>query len=273
MENISYYQNTFFLYDKEIPFKEGMTLYPVYMDKYLEINYALGCLKIDKEEEIEKVDVAKQVFILQMTNLQFLVEAMREVDQNGLPTEMAEIRMSQFRFLFQLCLHIDVKGYSFEYDQLGKPYITLNHEQTITSVEFDILRSLLCYQHIPDFDDAYVSPEMKRQIKMRSEIDSSKFEMPTLEKRIASYCSHFHCNKNDVFKMTVREFVLNEEMSNSINEYHLLRGAELGGMVQFKKPIQHYLYREKKDKNSDFVMDFDAFKDTLGKGGLVGIKE
>ena len=273
MEDLYYYKELF-LHELEIPIqnRKDLILHPVYMKDYNDLMFALGIMQIEKEQFANTQNVVENMQIIQMSNLEYAINLMNKTDVNGEKTEEARIKTMQFEIVFLLCLHIPIKRLAYSLDENGKVQILINDTIVISSKEYDLIKKLVCFQHLINFDDEYVSPDMRKEMEERRKLDTSRYEMPTLEQRISAYCCNFKCGKKDVLSLTVREFTVNEEMYSSIEEYKSLRSAELGGMVKFEKPIEHYLYRLKKEKTDGFLIPFEQFKDKMGQSGGVSFQ-
>jgi hypothetical protein len=38
----------------------------------------------------------------------------------------------------------------------------------ITDNDYDILRKVVCYQNMPDYDDEYIDPELKAELELKA---------------------------------------------------------------------------------------------------------
>ena len=148
----------------------------------------------------------------------------------------------------------------------------LNHKIILSHTQFDELRRLICYQNIPDFDDAYVSKNLRDEMRKVNALRGKMNSAPTFEERVTAFCSHLCVSRKDIAELTVREFIMHESMYQDIEQYRMLKQAELGGMIEFKKPIEHYLFKVKRSKTDGYLVDYDGFSDNLKKTGSISVK-
>ena len=269
--NINFLRDHYWTYDKPYPYNDNITVYPVFMQDYHELMWALECLQIDKMEFANSMDVMRNVAIIQMTNLNYLFDIISETDSDGNRTELADVRLSQFVTFLKICLHIDPIDIQQINDDTGKISIVIVVEDInkklkiipFTYADFDNLRKICVHQHIPDYDDTQLSPEIKQEIARTRALQQKNYEIATLEMRLSAYSSHYKCNKKDIFNLSVREFLINEDMYDRMLNYQIYRTAESSGMVEFKEPIEHYLYRFKKKHILDMFMSLDEMEDKV----------
>ena len=90
LEDVEYFRDKYYTYDLPIPFKEGLTMYPVYVKDYNEFLSCSACLTLNKNDTPEGI---------RMTNIDYLVSKMKDKE---------EVPLWSLRFtkILELCLHI-----------------------------------------------------------------------------------------------------------------------------------------------------------------------
>ena len=269
--NIEFLKETAFLWGEPVPF-EDFVLSPVKLKDYIEFMYAVDVLQIIKEDFAATQDVMYNVRVVQMSNLEFLCSQMQERDERGRYTQNASMRADQLRVVFKLSLGLDVREIRYMFDANKKQFIVLDGKHMIDHLQFDELRRLICYQNLPDYDDAYVSKHLRDEMKRVNALRSKVGSFPTFEERVTAFCSHLGVNRSAIAELTVREFIMHESMYQDIEQYRMLKQAELGGMVEFKKSIEHYLFKPKRSKTDGYLVDYDGFTDNMKKTGAMSVK-
>ena len=73
----------------------------------------------------------------------------------------------------------------------------------ITDDDFDLLRKVVCYYNMPDYDDDYIDPELKAELELAAKLENPNNVQPTLEKQetclIASTAYTYETIKNICF--------------------------------------------------------------------------
>jgi hypothetical protein len=273
MINVDFLKSTNFIWNDPVEYNQDFVLYPVPIRAYINLIYALDALQIIKEDYAMTQDVMYNVKVIRMSNLELLISQMNEEDSIGQSTPLAEQRKEQFRLIFELCFHIEINEYEYAWDMDKQLFIVINSTIFLSSKDFDCLRSIVCHQHIPDFSDEYISKDVRDEIRKTNEVRSAKVSMPSLEDRITSYCVQVNKTRKDLSEVSVREFLMHELMYQSIESYKIHRQAELGGMVEFKTPIEHYLFKKKKSTTDGYLTNFDDFQSKVNQGSEAMVKK
>lgn len=267
--NVEILKATNFVWNDPVQYNEYITIYPVSIKEYRYLMFALDSLQIIKEDYANTQDVMYNIKVVQMSNLEFLVSQMSSKED----ADLASVRFEQFRLVFYLCFHIELEKYEYFFDENQKIVLLINDLFFLKHSEFDDLRNLICYQHIPDYNDAYVSKDMRDEIRKTEELHKSKSGYPSFEERVTSYCVHVNRTRQDLSDISIREFLVHEAMYQSIEDYKIYKQADMSGMVEFKKPIEHYLFRKKKSQTEGYLIDLDSFKSQINQNEPVAVKK
>ena len=133
----------------------------------------------------------------------------------------------------------------------------------ITDDDFDLLRKVVCYYNMPDYDDEYIDPELKAELELAAKLENPNNVTPTLEKQetclVASTAYTYETIKN----ISLRHLVMLLRTVDAKIHYQVYRNAEASGMVRFKGEIQHWIYSSDKKSKLDKVQSFDSLKEKL----------
>lgn len=233
MIDVEYLKQQYFTFDDPVPFKT-FTIYPVMLRQYYDFMHCHDILDIDKNS----IPDAK---IIQMTYLEFLLKLVGE-------SESTQYKLSS---ILEICLGLDLSKDVVKIIDGKELYI---NDILINSKDFDDIRKIILYQNIVDYDDSYVDPDIKKLQDRYNNLVSKKsgnVEMPTLEDLIICMISELGYQINYVQMLTYRKFCLLMKKIEDKIDYKIFKTAEMGGMVTFKEPIEHWIYKKKKNKFSN----------------------
>lgn len=229
MLDIQYLKQQYFTFDKPIPFK-SFYIYPVMLEKYYDFMYSHDILDIDKNSIPDKK-------IVKMTYLEFLINILQE-------SEAVQIKLSN---ILNICLKIDLDSVEVK---IKDNQLIINGE-TIDGKDFDVLRKIILYQNIPSYDDRYVDPEIKKLQERHDNIVNKgmdDIQPPTLEDLMIALIAELGYTIEYVTQLSWRKFSLLLKSVEDKIDYKIKKAAEMGGMVTFKEPIEHWIYKKKKDR-------------------------
>ena len=243
----------YFSTDEPVPYelKCGIEIliYPVKVKDWGKFNSSLGVLTIDKNEinEIEFIRISYLDFIIRL-----LCEDIKWFERLG--------------NVIKYSLHEDLISVE---EHNGKNVLTiLNNDATIkgfiTSKEFDEIKRIILFQNIYDYDDVELSPDIKKIIKDYQDLTSANSTPATLENKMCLIGNESGLTKKEIVDMTYREFSIRFDILIDKIEYQLCKSAELNG-TKFKAKTEHFIFKKKKDKLSQFFVDSDALADVIGE--------
>lgn len=257
MVDIDYLKSVYFTFDLPVPYnlKCGKTIEvkPISLLDSMVFISSCGILQIDK-------NASSNVDIIQMPYLKFL--ATEAVNKNP---EMAQ----QFVNICILCL--DFKKPFFNETEKGKINLCNLGENNqpdlvITAKEFDDIKKIILYQNLPNYDDEYVNPDLKKNMEEMNKIRSAQYVPPSLERRIAIISAHTGIPKSEQCKMSMRAHsMLYDEVRGEV-EYSAMKAiACFGG----KGEEVQWINQKKKGKFDDYITTKEEYNKSMGGDGNV----
>lgn len=248
--------NRFSAIDEPVPYK-GLSIYPIKVREYYNfgVSYDILC--------IEKNDIP-DIEIIQMSYLEFLYKKMFQdetiIDKKENLTA-AMFNMSKFYTVLSLCLKVDFKDIECV-EVEHKPKVIISGIE-FDSKEFDEIRKIILHQNIHDYCDDYIDPDMRKAIDEYYSIKNRDLVMPELEDEMASLTAMTGVCKKDILDMTYREYKKVFHAALDRMDYQMAKTAELSGNVKFDKPIDHWVYKRKKNRYEDAFTSADGVKNKV----------
>lgn len=254
--NLEYITANYFAFDLPVPYqlKCGVTINikPVLLTDSLIFNTSCGILQIDKNQ-------SSDVEVIQMSYLHFLIA---KVCKDKATTQQ----------LVNICLLcLGMKSPFFIENEKGKLLlcdldIDGNPAYTITAKEFDEIRKIILYQNLPNYDDEYINPDLKRNMEEIDRLKNQQFSLPNLERRIAIISSHSGITKEEQLRMTLRSHtMLFEEVRGEVEFMALKAIASFSGKGE---EIQ-WIYRKQKGKFDDYITTKEQYNQSMGGNGSI----
>lgn len=249
-----------------IPYKEW-NVYPITVQNSIHWKQNFNVLTVEKNN-INSIDV------IQMSYLKFLVVLGMEDD---------EVFNRLFTIL-TICLNLE--NQKLDVEPIGKgedvrlsitPYIEVNENKIIpdfsqtryiTSQDFDELKRIILYQNIYDYDDSYIDPDVKKAIDEYYALMNRKTPDVELERRIAIVTASTGLTLEQILPMTFRAFNLLFDTVVDKVDYTIMRHAECLPDVQFKKPVEHWVYKEPRNKYKDAFVDYDKVASKINSSNI-----
>lgn len=240
-------------YDVPYNLRNGSTLNikPILVKDYPYYEVAKSILEIAKNE-------TGDIEIIKMSYLEFLF--------NLLKTN--ETYINWFLNICKLC---------FDYEKIGivvknnKNCLALcNEDETIehiiTSKEFDDISKIILNQNDSNYDNRYVSPEVKELMASYYKAKYNDTRIPTLEEKKAYVTSKTGVSINQLNDMTYRYFNLVYDANISSEIYIAQKMIQCSQKYEVKSDVKHPLFEPKKDPYAEI------FEDTtiLGQKGISG---
>lgn len=133
----------------------------------------------------------------------------------------------------------------------------------ITDDDFDLLRKVVCYYNMPDYDDDYIDPELKAELELAAKLENPNNVQPTLEKQETCLVASTAYTYETIKQISLRHLVMLLRTVDAKIHYQVYRSAEASGMVKFKSEITHWIYASDKKSKLDKVQSFDSLKEKL----------
>ena len=239
----NYYEELTF--DDPIDYK-GLLLYPVSIRKINKFLQSSSVLRIQKEYIPDKE-------IIKMSYLKFL---MTNIDKEK--GEYGEsLTFDLLALCFMICMRIEEISIRLFIDEDGKAKLILNDVE-IDENEFDYLRKLILYQNLPNYDDELMNPDLKNDLEQADKIKNGGEETEDFEHLIANLVIGTGMNIDDVKNLPIRKFYIIGQVMDRKLHYSIYKQASVGGFVEFKQPITHYL-----KKNIDLLENKVTTVETL----------
>lgn len=245
--NIEYLQRKYFYKNKPVPYKlkcgVEIIIYPVIVEDGDIFEDSYDILTFNKSE----IPIPE---IIQMSYLQFLIEVMFKEDSN------------QYKLynIFSICIKEEDIRIGYE---KNKPILIICENDIIKAKinhkDFDEIRKIILYQNIKNYDDSYISKDIRKVMDEYYKITSGDIEPLTLEDKMAFLGNESGLNTEEMLKMSYRDFNNRFEWAVDKMDYVINKTAEMSGNVKFDKKIEHLIHRPKKDKYERFFKDKDEF--------------
>lgn len=232
-------------FDDPIDYK-GLLLYPVSIRKINKFLQSSSVLRIQKEYIPDKE-------IIKMSYLKFLMTNIdKEKEEYG-----ESLTFDLLALCFMICMRIEEISIRLFIDEDGKTKLILNGVE-IDENEFDYLRKLILYQNLPNYDDELMNPDLKNDLEQADKIKNGCEETEDFEHLIANLVIGTGMNIDDVKNLPIRKFYIIGQVMDRKLHYSIYKQASVGGFVEFKQPITHYL-----KKNIDLLENKVTTVETL----------
>lgn len=253
--NFNYLKEVYFAFGKNVPYflKCGVELQirPVLLENSLIFNMSYGILDIDK-------NASNNPDIISMPYLKFL-----------LLEKMSDSYCKQQ--LFNICkLCLDFNNPYLKLDKNNRAVLYEIGEEgvilSITQKEFEDIKRIILYQNLPDYNDDYINPDLKKAMQEQDELKIKNIELPSLERKINIITSHTGISLKEQLGMTMRN--------------HMLLFKEVVGEVNFQalKAISFYagrsnevqwIYPQKRGKFDEYVTSVEEYNKSFGGDGKI----
>lgn len=225
----------------DVPYelKKGgvLQIKPILVKDYLRYSWAKEILEISKNE-------INDIEIIQMSYLEFLIKKIFTVNK-----ELEE----KLRWIVKLCLNEDYVAF------VDNKLIICEKDSTIkyiiTPKEFDDISKIIQSQNDPNYDDRYVSPEVKELMQEYYKVKYQNIISPSLEKRKAFVSSKTGKTFSQLNELPYREFEL---IYDACKDSEIYIGQKIiQGSYKYKVDgdIKHPLYESKKDPYEELFTD------------------
>ncbi len=286
---------TYFQFDEPIPFKEGLTLYPINVKNHDEFLAASECLTLNKMDSVEGI---------QLSNLGYLLFKMNDKEHLEEAAKFSQylIRICELVFHIKYGVRCNKCGKVYDYYEFLTKAMDKEHpfycecwkdgeqedfdinikyklnEKTkqrelfvngicITPKEFDLIRQIIMYQNLPDYkDDSWVDPDMREDQAEKQRLLAKKNNAgtATLERKIVCVSAKSCYKIEDIYKLTMRKFLILLSAIDDAMNYECTRIGLMTGMVSTKEPIEHWIYKKEPDDLYGDAVTLDDIKKEIG---------
>ena len=254
---LEYYKNTYFSSELPIPFhlKDEHLIYinPIKVRDYPIYSSSIGLLMIDKNK-------ISDVKIINMSYLRFLHELV-ESDKDNMQMLLNVLILSLG----------EQYSYFINIDEKDKAKLILKRKKdgkkiTVTSKEFDQIKSIILYYNDEDYDDRYISDDLQKAMENYYKAKSRNQYNPTLEDKKCYMISKNGMTMQQINEMTYRAF--NKVFNYALGSELYLSRKILQASEKYKvDDVNHPLFE--KHSKFDFLQDAKQFEETVASAGKV----
>lgn len=258
MVDIEQLELQYFQTNKPVPYdlKCGVQLLiePIRVEHWAEFERALPVLKIEKND-------INDVEIIQMSYVAFLefLSMSNQMYFNMLKTLLRHsLRMENFGF--------GKDGGKVCICETDRPEDDDDAEITtiITAKEFDEIKKIILFQNIYDYDDTYLSADVRKAIEEYNKIRYKDVVSPTLEKKKIFIMSKNGASENRINKMYYRTFsqLFKTLVDNDI--YFANKMLEASQKYETKEISTHPMFVKDIDKINDAFSSMSNIENKMG---------
>ena len=233
----------YFALDEPVPYKlktgQEILIKPIMVKDSMLFMASVDVLKIDKNS-------LGSVEAIQASYLKFLQKMI-------FPSN--DIMVQKFLNILDLCL--ELKGIYLCNDEMERTFIQTESGIVISAKEFDDIAKIILYQNLPDYDDKYINPDIKKSMQEVDRLKNKDYESPDFERQMGIIESHTGILKEQLLKKTWRSFqILFREVCGEI-EFYTTRPAAIA--VGAGDKVDHYIFKKRKDKFDGYFVDMNKF--------------
>ena len=267
---IKYYEQCYFTYDKEIPFKGDLNVYPILVKDYYKFYACVDCIRMDKNATIEGVSMSELGYLLhciennedgktiyskfiQLIEMVFHIKSGKicprcghlvpfdEINQKLL--ELSSIQDERIREKF-LKKYVNQVSYcekcagdnvsietedSIRYETSPSKKLIINNIE-LDKNDYNLLKNIILYYNIPDYDDEYIDPELKKELEEVARLKNPNQVQPSLEKQMSCIISATGAYTYESMQdLSIRKLVLLLRTIDARLHYFAYRQGELSG--------------------------------------------
>lgn len=260
MVNIDMLQRFYFCNSFTIPYqlkksKNEINIKPILVKDYPMYEWCKEVLEFQKNE-------TNDINVIKMSYLDFLIDYVFKKDKECIQKLLK---------LFELCL--GETYISFEKDN-GRNCIALCEENgtikgLINRKEFDDISLIILNQNDANYDNRYITPEVKELMYQYYKIKYSDIATPSFEKRKAFVSSKLGKTFIELNEIPYREFDLIYKASVDSEIYLTTKITEASYKYEVKEQTKHPLFEKYKDPYSEIFEDTNV----LSSKGINGVQQ
>lgn len=288
-DELQHLDAVYFQFDKAITFKNTLTLFPIKVQDYEEFLRVSSCFTLNKNETTEGLMQTDLDFLIQKIedpitghfwkiNFNRALELIFKISEGIRCKDCGHIiSLSSFGKLIQKgaeainCPKCGKRNLEEVIRYIQNPKtkkweIRINDE-VLTFRDFERLRQIAIYQNFPDYqDDSWVDPEVREDQRLKNEILAKQGAggSATLEEKIVAVASQTSYKIDEIYDMPMRKFLLLLSTIDRVIAYTADRIGLMTGLVSTKKPLEHWLYHNKKSMYGEAVTQ-EAYTQQIAK--------
>lgn len=214
-----------------------------------------NCIDVISQDKQDYNDVD----ILSMSYLDFIHKVLIP---NGIDKSGASINAIKLDKILELSLgEVDVSVGKYK----NKNCLVLNDEKIITSKEFEDIRKIILFQNIEDYDDRYISPDVKQlYVEYLKTVNSNSVD-PSLERKKTFVIGKTGIMMSEINKMSYRVFHQIYLGAVETDMYYANKIIQSSQKYDVKEEIIYPLFTKKKDKYANLFVSKSSVENKLGK--------
>ena len=238
----------YFSTDEPVPYKlkcgVEILIYPVKVKDWAMFSNCIDVMRIEKNE-------TNNIDIIKMSYLEFLISLMKN-DSIILSKVLTIFKYSLRESLIAThiinnknnlaVLNKDITNN----DEFGNEYNPIKY--LISSKDFDDIKKIILFQNIYDYDDRYISPDVKSLYNIYIKATNKNQEDPTLERKKVFVISKTGNSIKELNEMAYRTFNQLYITSIEIDLYYARKMIQASTKYDVKEEIIYPLFEKKKDK-------------------------
>lgn len=236
MIDIKQLELLYFQTNKPVPYDlkcgKKILIHPILVEDWAIFEASIPILKIEKND-------SNDVKIIQMSYLEFIDYLIKNSGKDD-----------KYNMMFGNILYGSLKTEKVGLDKInGKiNIISFDGDYTINPKEFDDIKRIILYQNIVDYDDRYMSADVRKAIEDYHKVKYKDVTSPTLEKKKIFIMSKNGISEDRINKMYYRTFsqIFKTLVDNDI--YFANKMAETSPKYDVKESVIHPMYAKDIDK-------------------------
>lgn len=293
VNELQYLNAKYFQFDEPIPFKQGLTLYPINVKDYEDFLSVSCCLTLNRFEDMRGIGTSNLGYLLikmsdeknkedserysrsfiRLCELMFHIKYGVYCKKCGKIYDYYDFLLKATNKDFHCECHTDTNeddefdvNIKYKMNEQTKRRELLINDISINDEEFDRLREIVMYQNLPDYkDDSWVDPVLREDQREKERLIAQKNKIgnATLERKIVCVCAKSNYKIEEVYKLTMRKFIMLLSVIDDAMTYETTRMGLMTGLVSSKEPIEHWVYKRDDQDLYDNAVDAGSFKDKI----------
>lgn len=246
------------MYDEPAEYK-GLKIYPIKMKDFLEFNYSIGSLLLDK-------DSIPDINIINMTYYEFLMYVSSEIEN------IWDKPSYKLDMLLRICFDLDrsPSATPILYGEYKKKLAFQIMGIIFTATDFDEIKNIIISQNEIETIDTNMKKETRDMLDKAKEARAkmSGDKQCGLEDQMICLSIATGLSLNDIYNMTVRKFKRYVRRVDHKLHYEIYKTASMSGFVEFKDknfPKHWMVELDGKDKYEDVLVSFDSVAEKIEK--------
>ena len=291
LKDLEFLTNLYFTFDKPVPFKEGLFIYPVKIKDYYEFFGVVDILMLDKNDDPKTIPMSYLKFIqylsqqengavynmklsklleltLHIENGFYCPDCGYEIVEKKIIEELNKLgqntkEKSKKFYELRLCHHCSKIMYDIiRYVEEERNRVSLYIKNTkLHAGDFDRLKDIILYQNISDYeDDSMMDSDLAADIKKLRAMKNAGMEDATLERKLACAVVSSGYTFETIQEITLRKLRLLLSVEDAKMFYQATKIGAMSGMVTFKTEPEHWIYQRKKTLFDEGATALDDLK-------------